>query len=205
MDLDKFTNSLKDKYKDVGIEKIEVNDEEGKATFYLNPTNKALAFLDKTGVVPRQFKDKAATITRDAMSRTTLDLQLKTSPYDQDPKDLYEQAIKYYYNDPLVGSATNVLANLSAKGFEHDIDDPKIKAFYDYWALDTNFYEVLEWIFLDFFKVGQVYTYKVISKYEPRVSTLSPIPGQAPKKKAQGVTEEKAAKSRRCTGMFRPD
>ena len=90
---------------------------------------------------------------------------------------------------------------LCAKGFEHDVDDPDVKNFYDTWALDTNFEEVLEWIFLEFFRSGNVYTYKAIAKYEPRVSNISPAPGQKPKKvnqkKAQGKLKEIEAVAQR--------
>jgi len=182
--LERVTTELRDKYPDVGIHSIEVNENTGQATFMLEPTKKSLAFLDsnKGGVVPRlAFKERAATITRDYVQRTNLDLAGK-DPYTEDPKESFKRAIRYYYVDPLVGASTNLLANLARKGFENDIDDDNIKNFYDVWTFDVRFDEILEWIFLDFFKVGHVTTYKVLSKYEPRVSYLSPIPGQKIKK-----------------------
>lgn len=186
--IDKVTAGLKDKYPDVGIRSIEVDDKSGKATFYVEPTEKSLAFLPL---------EKAATVTRDPIDRQVLDL-IKKDPYSEDYKDSFKRAIKYYYTDPLVGTVTNLLTNLAQKGFEHDIDDEKIKGFYDLWAFDVNFKEVLEWIFLDFFKVGHVTTYKAIAKYEPRVSYLSPIPGQKIKtKKATGKEgDTRAAKKK---------
>ena len=198
--LEKVTASLKDKYPDVGIKTIEVNDTTGQATFYIEPTKKSLSFLDATkgGVVPHVYRDKAATITRDYVQRQNLDLAQK-DPYTEEPTESFQRAIRYYYTDPLVGAATTLLANLARKGFENDIDDENIKNFYDVWTFDSRFDEVLEWIFLDFFKVGHVTTYKVLAKYEPRVSYLSPVPGQKMKKtnkinKAKG--EEKAAKKK---------
>lgn len=175
--IQEITASLKEKYPDIGIRKIEVN-EDGKSSFYLDPTNKTLAFLDKgKGVIPHMFRDKAATITRDAVDRNVLDL-IQKDPYEDTAQNLFKKADRYYYTDPIVGATVNLLASLSAKGFEHDIDDPNVKQFYDAWAFDVNLEEVLEWIFLDFFKVGHVITYKVLAKYEPRVSYLSPIPGK---------------------------
>jgi len=166
--LKKVTADLKEKYPDVGIRAIEVDDKSGKAAFYLTPTQKSLAFLPQ---------EKAAVITRDAVTRQTLDL-IKKDPFTEEPRESYKRAIKYYYTDPDVGSVTNFLSNIASKGFENDIDDPKIKNFYDVWAFDVGFVELLEWIYLDFFRVGHVYTYKTIAKYEPRVSYLSPIPGK---------------------------
>jgi hypothetical protein len=177
--LDTVTSSLKEKYPDVGIRSIEIDESTGKATFMIEPTPKSLAFIDSRkggGVTPR-MAERASTITRDFVQRTNLDLAT-TDPYTQDPKESFKRAIKYYYTDPLVGSTVNVLSSLSRKGFENDIDDDNIKNFYDLWALDIGFDQILEWIFLDFFKVGHVTTYKVLAKYEPRVSHLSPIPGK---------------------------
>jgi hypothetical protein len=190
--LNKITAELKTKFPDVGIQSIEVNEKTGQSTFYLQPTKKSLAFIDSKsggGIIPRTFKERAAVISRDTISRTNLDLAAK-DPYTEDPKESFKRAIKYYYTDPLVGSSINILANLAKKGFENDIDDPKIKQFYDAWAFDVGFDELLDWIFLDFFKVGHVTTYKVLAKYEPRVSYLSPVPGQKPKT----VKKESAAK-----------
>lgn len=191
--MDKITADLKEKYPDVGIRAVEVNEKTGQSVFYLQPNNKSLAFLERGGVVPRVYggRERAATITRDYVQRTNLDL-IKADPFSEEPKTSFERAIKYYYTDPLVGSTINVLASLAAKGFENDIDDENIKSWYDVWTFDVRFEEVLEWIFLDFFKTGHVTTYKVLAKYEPRVSYLSPIPGQKTKK-TQGK-ETSAAK-----------
>ena len=195
--LNKVTATLQEKYPDVGIKSIEVNEKTGKSTFYIEPTQKSLAFIDKKkggGVVPRVTnQERAATINRDYVQRTNLDLA-QADPFTADPKALYDRAIKYYYIDPLVGAATNLLAGLARKGFENDIDDDNIKQFYDVWTFDVRFDEILEWVFLDFFKVGHVTTYKVLAKYEPRVSYLSPIPGQKMKVNKKAASQEHGAK-----------
>lgn len=192
--LQKVTETLKSEYPEVGIRKIEVNGD-GSSSFYLDPTQKSLAFLDQGAVVPRQFREKAATVTRDAMDRTFTDLA-KRDPYDEAPEELFKRADRYYYTDPLVGTVINILAALATKGFENDIDDENIKQFYDTWCFDVNMAEMLEWVYLDFFKIGHVTTYKVLSKYEPRVSYLSPVPGQKLKKstKKSKATGEKLKK-----------
>ncbi len=194
--ISQVTSSLQDKYPNAGIRKVEIDEKSGKSTLYLNPNKQVLAYLEKGhGVVPRQYRAQAATISRDAIDRTYLDLAAK-DPYEEDPKELFKKAIRYYYTDPLLGSVVNLLASLACKGFENDIDDSNIKQFYDVWAFDVKFKEVLEWVFLDFFKVGHVTTYKVLAKYEPRVSYLSPIPGQKIKtNKTQGIAEDAAKKN----------
>ena len=196
-DNDKITGALKEKFPDLDIRSVEFNSENGTASLYMGPTKKTLAYLDNPivggAVIPRIYKEKASLITRDTMSRSTLDLSLKKGVYEEDPHKLFESALKYYYEEPEVGSVTNILATLSSKGFENDIDDPAIKAFYDAWAFDVKFTEVLEWIFLDLFRTSHVFTYKVVAKYEPRISTLSPIAG----KKLETASVISAAKKKK--------
>lgn len=195
--LEQVTANIQEKYPDIGIKSIEVDESSGKSTFFIAPTKKSLAFLDinKGGVTPRVFtsKEYSSTITRDYVQRSNLDL-IQSDPYTEDPKTSFQRAIKYYFTDPLVGSATNVMASLARKGFENDIDDDNIKQFYDIWTFDVGFDEVLEWIFLDFFKMGHVTTYKVLAKYEPRVSYLSPVPGKKIKTNKKSANLETAAK-----------
>lgn len=174
LDIEKITSDLKARFPDSGIESIEVDSTSGKSTFMLKPTKQNLAILDKPGVAitPHVHKAQGATIDRDYLSRQSLDLGLSKSPYEEDPKTLFKLADQYYYTEPIVGSVVNTLAALSMKGFENDIDDPNIKQFFDAWCFDVGFEEVLEWIFLDFFKIGHVTTYKVLAKYEPKISFL---------------------------------
>lgn len=197
--LKKITAALKEKYPDVGIKSINVDNTTGQATFMLAPTKKSLAFIDAKrggGVTPRLTnKEKAATISRDYTQRTNLDLAAP-DPFTQEPKNGYERAMRYYYVDPTIGSATNLLANLARKGFENDIDDPDIKQFYDVWTFDVEFDQLLEWIFLDFFKIGHVTTYKYLAKYEPRISYLSPVPGKNIKTDKKAASMEYAAKKK---------
>lgn len=176
LDIEKITSDLKARFPNSGIESIEVDSTTGKSTFMLKPTKQNLAILKKPGMAikPHVYNNRAqgSTIDRDYLSRQSLDLGHSTSPYEQDPKTLYKKADEYYYTEPIVGSVVNTLAALAMKGFENDTDDPNIKQFFDAWCFDVGFEEVLEWIFLDFFKIGHVTTYKVLAKYEPKVSFL---------------------------------
>ena len=85
--LQKVTTDLKKKYPDVGIRKIEVDESNGKSTFFLTPNDRVLASLpDGRGLSPRMAR--ASTLRRDVMDRTVLDLA-KTSPSAEDPPALY--------------------------------------------------------------------------------------------------------------------
>ena len=171
-DLDKFTDSLKEKYPEIGVHKVDFH-EDGKASLYLKPTNRTLASLESASCV----------INRSPVTREVLDLlENAKKPSQIDPKESYQRSMNLYYDADLYGSTIDILANYSAKGFENDINDPSIKHFYDSWAIDVNFEQVLDWIFLELFRSGLVRTYKTLGKYEPRVSHISPQPGQKPKK-----------------------
>lgn len=186
-ELNKITASIQERYPEVGIQKIEVDESSGKSTFFVKPSNKVLATLPAEKAVNlRGPYELASTLRRDIIDRSVLDL-VKKSVSEEDPHTIFERAIKYYYEADYYGSHVDILTNLSSKGFENDIDDEKIKAFFDTWNFDVNFKQVLDWIFFDFFRVGMVRTYKIIGKYEPGISYLSPIPGM---KKAKGVLKE---------------
>jgi len=178
VDIDNITNNLKEKYPELGIAKLDIDESKGTSTFYMRPT-KSLPFITENGggITPR--REVAATIKRSPIDRSYLDLATKTSPYNANPKDLFTTAMTYYKENPLVGSAINTMVFLSAKGFENDIDDEEIKKFFDVWCHDVRFQEVLEWIYTDLIKVGHVFTYKTTAPYTKRESKISPVPGVA--------------------------
>lgn len=185
--LQKITADLKEQYPEVGIHKIEVDEKSGKSTFFVSPTNKVLATLPvEKAVNLHGSAEFASTLRRDVIDRSVLDL-IKKSVSEEDPHELYKRAMKYYYEFDFYGSHIDILTNFASKGFENDIDDDKIKSFYDTWNFDVHFKQVIDWIFLDFFRVGMVRTYKIIGKYEPGISYLSSIPGM---KKARGELKE---------------
>jgi len=176
-ELGRITKELQTKYPEIGINKIEMGSGDGKAIFYMNPTNKVLASLPNDKAINLRTAEAASTLRRDAIDRSTLDL-ISKSPYEDDPRNIFTRAMKYYFENDVYGSHIDILTNFAAKGFENDIDDDKIKAYYDTWCFDVNFKQIIDWIFFDFFRIGMVRTYKIISKYEPGISYLSPIPGQ---------------------------
>jgi hypothetical protein len=177
-EIGEITETIQKKYPKANIQKIEWDQPTGKASFFLKPSQQLLASLPANKAVRiRTAPELAATLRRDVIDRSVLDLVGK-SPYEEDPKEIFTKAIKYYYENDVYGTHIDVLTNFAAKGFENDIDDDKIKAYFDTWCFDVNFKQMLDWIFFDFFRVGMVRTYKIIGKYEPGVSYLSPIPGQ---------------------------
>jgi len=172
----KITSDIKKKHPDIGLRKIEWDG--SKASLYIQPTNKALAGLEARDAIKLRTVERAATLRRQTLDRTGLDLaQSYNTPYEDTPKELFNRSIKYYVEQDIYGSTVDILTNLASKGFENDSDDADIKLFYDVWSLDVHFREIINWIFFDFFRVGMVRTYKVVGKYEPGITYLSQVPG----------------------------
>jgi len=192
--LTKITSDLKDKYPDLGIQRIEVDEATGKSSFFVQPTQKVLASLPADKAIKLHGPSYGAVIRRDVLDRSYLDLSVTTSPSDLDPKEAYRRSIKYYFEADIYGAHVDILTNLSCKGFENDIDDDQIKTFYDTWNFDVGFDKLLYWIFFDFFRVGMVRTYKIIGKYEPGISYISPVPGA---KKARGDLQKMVERANR--------
>ena len=132
-ELGKITKELNTRYPDIGIHKIEVDSNSGKASFYMKSTNKVLASLPGDKAIRLRTSEAAAILRRDAVDRSTLDL-IKKSPYEDDPRNIFTRAMKYYFENDAYGSHIDILTNFAAKGFENDIDDDKIKAYYDTWC-----------------------------------------------------------------------
>jgi hypothetical protein len=181
--LTKITNELKEKFPDLGLQKIEIDESSGKSSFYVQPSQKTLASLPPEKAMKLRGPSYGSVINRNVLDRSYLDLSITTSPSELDPKEAFRRSIKYYYEADIYGSHIDILTNLSCKGFENDIDDDQIKMFYDTWNFDVGFDKLLYWIFFDLFRVGMVRTYKIIGKYEPGVTYMSPVPGA---KKARG-------------------
>jgi hypothetical protein len=192
--LQKITAELKDKYPEVGIQKIEVDEKSGRSAFFLKPTQKVLATLPiEKAVNLHGAAELASTLRRDVVNRSVLDL-IKKSVSEEDPHEIFKRAIKYYYEHDYYGSHIDILTNFASKGFENDIDDDDIKSFYDTWNFDVNFKQIIDWIFFDFFRIGMVRTYKIIGKYDPGISYLSTVPGV---KKAKGDLKKMSERAAR--------
>jgi len=191
-DFDSLRKELNKKY-DTNILNIEKN-EDGSVSFMVEESSVSSEFLKDKKV--NDSKLVGSVINRPRMDRIYLDLQSKKSIADKSPHDLYKLSNTEYRNDSIYGASINVLANFACKGFENDSEDLAIKYFFDCWCFDVGFEEVLDWIFLDFFKIGMVRTYKVLGKYEPGINNISDLNVKKSKKQSKKSNESGAAKVR---------
>jgi hypothetical protein len=215
-DINKEVSALGSKYDNLDVRSAVVDEEAGTLTMDVaitgGPTapqlprgveivSTAPGTADLLGKVSDNFKEKSAlrTIYQDPMSRSDLDLLDGFNVLSATPQQLYQKSIDYYKCKDIYGASINVLSNFASKGFHNDIDDLTIRNFFDSWVIDTNFEEIVEKIFFDFFRVGLVRTYKILGKYEPSVNHLGSKPG----KKAPTVRED-AAKKNRFSKSFLP-
>ena len=62
----------------------------------------------------------------------------------------------WYDKDPLVGKTIELMKTLACEDFKNECSDPKIKKFYDEWYDRVDMDMVLGWIFLEYFRTGNV-------------------------------------------------
>jgi hypothetical protein len=190
-DLGDLRKELNEKY-NTNILNIEKN-ENGSVSF----------LIDESGVSEEFLKDKklndekvvGSVVHRTRLDRTYLDLQDKTSISKKQPHDLYKQSATEYSVDPIYGASINVLSNFACKGFENDSEDLELKHFFDCWCFDVGFEEVLEWIFLDLFRMGMVRTYKILGKYEPGINNISDVNSEETNKKDSAAAKTRWSKT----------
>ena len=177
----KVTADIKKNYPDIGLSKIEYDGT--KASFFINPNPQKLAGLETKDAIKMRTVERAATIKRDFIQRTSLDLSQGYRPVmDESPQELFRRAYTYYYEQDIYGTSIDALTNFASKGFENDCSDVDIKHFYDVWNFDVKFHKTIQSVFFDFFRIGMVRTYKVVGKYEPGITFISPVPGQGVEK-----------------------
>ena len=191
-DFGDLKNTLNKKY-DTNILDITENGD-GSVSFMVDSSKVSTDFFKDNKL--NDEKVVGSVVSRPRIDRTYLDLQTKKSVLQSTPHELYKQSNTEYYADPIYGASINVLANFASKGFENDSEDLDIKYFFDCWCFDTGFEEVLEWIFLDFFKMGMVRTYKILGKYEPGINNISDLTTSTkPKGKDSGAAKVRWSKT----------
>jgi len=102
-EIGRITETIQKKYPEANIQKIEWDQPAGKASFFLKPSQQLLASLPVDKAVRiRTAPELAATLRRDVIDRSVLDLVGK-SPHEEDPKEIFTKAIKYYYENDVYG------------------------------------------------------------------------------------------------------
>lgn len=178
MDFNKVKEEINSKYPNVKV--IDISEDGGEVSMEVSVGDKELAYLSKNSrsqpisFVGFDSGSSSSIYRRDILTRSELDLMDK-SVLKSKPHELFRKSIDYYYTKDIYGTVIRNLSNFASTGFENDIDDEKIKLFFDNWNMDIGFHELLEQIFFDVFRVGMVRTYKVLGRYSPDINIFKSI------------------------------
>ncbi len=111
-------------------------------------------------------------LTRAAAASLSNDPYLPLSyegPYTVDNMPVHEKiklAMRIFRSDPLVGRIIEMMKVLSNDGFKNEHSNPKIKKFYDNWCQSVNLELIFDWIFLEYYRSGNVTTWRELVPFK---------------------------------------
>ncbi|WP_336784154.1 phage minor head protein [Paenibacillus illinoisensis] len=89
------------------------------------------------------------------------------TPYTQvynglpiDPHKKIQLAIDMYYKEPIIGAVIDMMVDFSSSGFTNECDDAEVKKVFDKWSEELNVNELLEKVFLEYYRSGNVTIYR---------------------------------------------
>jgi len=115
-----------------------------------------------------RHQSRAAAISRSTPFGVNF-FQDDISVADGIPEDATESmrlAQRYYREDPIAGKIIELMAQFSVAGFRHQLKDEKIRQFFDDWAIQVGFNQVLKQVFLEYYLSGNVYVMKTLVNFK---------------------------------------
>jgi len=168
----------KERDEELGIvSRMDLGNGKKQVTFKVDPTHlsKYLDILEKNNV-SYEFKDgpsykgsKANVLNRylpNANDWYSRDYTSNYKPYTYaletpvDPHRKIELAIELYLHEPLVASVIDMMVDFSSSGFVNECEDVEIKQLYDKWAEEVRLQELIEQIFFEYWRSGNVFIYR---------------------------------------------
>lgn len=143
---------------------------------------KMMQRLEREGKNPDEVEKELARLDiryRDILGGSYLDLRDKGAEETEALK-LYKRSSDEYYKTGIYGTHLDMLSNFAATGFYNEINNPEIKEFYDSWAKDTKFVDLVGKIFHNLFKYSVCYVLRATGPYEPHSDGISSVPGKEP-------------------------
>jgi hypothetical protein len=77
-----------------------------------------------------------------------------------DPHEKIRLANELYFKEPIIGTVIDMMVDFSASGFINECEDKDIKQLYDKWSKDIRLQEIVEQIFLEYYRSGNVSIYR---------------------------------------------
>lgn len=145
--------------------------------------NKIELTMDPTNLSPKAKKKMASGLVRAGASANVVDNDPWMAPYFEgaysnsnrlNVHDKMKRARAYFNSDPLVGKIIEFMKVFSNDGFKNEHPDPKIKKFYDDWCKAVNLELIMNWQFLEYYRSGNVVTYRELVPFEKDFNMSSP-------------------------------
>jgi len=73
------------------------------------------------------------------------------------PHDIMKLATELYLSDEFIGTAIDMMVDFSAQGLEIECEDREVKEWFEQWMEDVNLAGLMSPIFLDYYRVANVY------------------------------------------------
>lgn len=86
--------------------------------------------------------------------------------WENDPIECIRLAEKFFVTDSLAGRTIELMAQFSIAGMRHQLNDDKVKQFYDQWIYQVDFPSILSQIFLNYYLAGNVVVMKTLSNFK---------------------------------------
>ncbi len=86
--------------------------------------------------------------------------------FESAPEEAMRLAEKYFRADSIAGKVIELMAQFSIAGMRHQLNDEKVKQFYDQWAYQVGFTSVLQRVFLNYYLYGNVYILKTLVNFK---------------------------------------
>lgn len=140
----------------MGVTKVE---EKGNSvSLYIDPNKAPAAVRRNIAAGMSRMSANASTMWNDAQYPAFF--EETRDPQNARPHEKIRMAMKYFHTDPLVGKIIELMKTFSNDGFRNEHHDPKVKKFYDDWCDAVDMELVLGWMFLEYFRSGNVVTYR---------------------------------------------
>lgn len=143
------------------------------------------------GANEKEIEAAAAEVTyRDRLTPMFLDIRRRRRVDEEEAQRLYRRSASEYRKSGAYGSAIDALIDFSIKGFEHEVQDPEIKEYFDSYAKDVKLVSFIQNIFHSIWLNGACHIVTSESKYKPHSDGISSIPGKPPSKIAKSRSKK---------------
>ena len=89
-----------------------------------------------------------------------------TGPHYQNEHEKMRLAMRYFKMDPMAGRIIELMKTLAMQGFHNQHPDQKTTTWFNQWCERVNMDKILGWIFLDYFRTGNVLVWREMGPFK---------------------------------------